>query len=305
MSLKQKTLFGHLLFWFLIVIPVILVSNIGWDQLLDVIVVAIMLYGNYFILIPLLIKKPKPSALLTWFFSAILFSFILNTSASYLISAFIPEMSFRTSFFIIALNAMIPGMFAIVLSISARLYYSWFKNNEINKSLVLKKTESELQTMKNDIDIPNMIELLQALEERAIDNPNAVQDDIVYLSDILRYNLYESSEKIVRLEKELNVTQEFLSLYSNISNQSYSITNHCTETEHIKTSLLLKIVEILVKLSKEALALEITEHNQHCYLKIVCSKAINQTLLEDRISTLFPFPLDIMKEKELIYIQLN
>lgn len=167
-------------------------------------------YFNFYVLVPKIIKLNKNGTFLLWFLTFIAFSGILLSSwrtfagviETWDLSILLREvgLNIHTGFYY--------GGIGLILKLS----HDWLKNQEFNESLILEKTDMELQYMKSNINIPFMVDVLDYTEKKAKNAPSEVADPILQLSNVLRYGLYESEEQITSISSELEIIRDYISL---------------------------------------------------------------------------------------------
>lgn len=96
-----------------------------------------------------------------------------------------------------------------------KLSKSWFTVLETQKELEIVKreqVESELSVLKSNINPHFLFNNLNSLY--ALSRKNAVEtpDYILKLSELMRYMIYETQDKLVLLEKEINYITNYLDL---------------------------------------------------------------------------------------------
>lgn len=87
--------------------------------------------------------------------------------------------------------------------------------NEMKKKLKeeqQKNTEAELSWLKNQLNPHFLFNTLNNISGLIQINPDAAQDSIAKLSDLLRYTLYESNRKYVSVREEIEFMQNYIDL---------------------------------------------------------------------------------------------
>lgn len=167
-------------------------------------------YFNFYVLVPRIIKLNKNGTFLLWFVTFIAISGVLLSSWR-TFAGVIEVWDLTILLKETALNIH-TGFYYGGVSLVLKLSHDWLKNQEFNESLILKKTNIELQYMKSNINIPFMVNVLDVSEEKAKEEPAQVADSILQLSNVLRYGLYEAEEQVTTVSAELEVINDYLSL---------------------------------------------------------------------------------------------
>lgn len=87
--------------------------------------------------------------------------------------------------------------------------------------------QTELKLLKSQINPHFLFNALNNIYALSVIDSNQTQQSISYLSNMLRYVLYECDEKLVPLKKEIAYINDFIKLYSLKSSKPYNI-----ETEY-------------------------------------------------------------------------
>jgi two-component system LytT family sensor kinase len=126
--------------------------------------------------------------------------------------------------------------------------FAWdnLKKESRLKQLEKEKAESELQLLKLQLNPHFLFNNLNNLFAYAQESSPKTPEIILQLSSIMRYMLYESREKFVPLEKELNYLKDFIRLQElqleNRGRVEFSVTG-TTEGKRIAPLLLIPFVE--------------------------------------------------------------
>jgi len=167
-------------------------------------------YFNYFFLVPKIIKLNNKATFLWWFIIYVGISgIILSSWRTY--SGVVGTWDFYTLLEQIAYNIHITFYYGGI-GITLRLASDWLDNQEFNESLIIKKTEMQLQFMKSNINIPFMVDVLNSAKKEAEIEPEEVSDPILQLSNVLRYGLYESEGDSIPIRNELEVIEDYVNL---------------------------------------------------------------------------------------------
>ncbi|WPR71931.1 sensor histidine kinase [Flavobacterium sp. NG2] len=95
------------------------------------------------------------------------------------------------------------------------------------EDLILSKSETmetELKFLKSQINPHFLFNSLNNIYALSAIDPQKTQDSILYLSDMLRYVLYECEKPMVAIEKEVTYIEDFIKLFELKSSKSYPIT---------------------------------------------------------------------------------
>lgn len=103
----------------------------------------------------------------------------------------------------------------MALSTLLHLSKSWFELNEKKKAinrLEREKLDAELLSLKSQINPHFLFNSLNNLYSLSLDQDKRLPDLLLRLSDNLRYMLYESGDKFVPLQKEIQFLENYIDL---------------------------------------------------------------------------------------------
>ena len=266
-------------------------------------------YLHYYYLVPKLIKAPTLKAISIWFLIFILITLSRKQIAYYTIWNYIvplgwAELSTPYDFYM----NLKGGLFGIIRNsagiLGVALGSRYILNQDKSKELEIEKIQNELSTLKNQIDIPETINILSKLEQKAKSKPESIQDEIIELSNVLRYHLYSKEGEVI-LSKELGIVQNQLDLYNKLNHSSVAISLEIDD-RIIKTGILSKAVgEVLKHTQKVNSVLEINGIQKDTFLKISDGDSVFLSNLRNRIENMFSKQVDIQNTTQTIIIKLN
>lgn len=115
-----------------------------------------------------------------------------------------------------SLGFILPSAMAITyttaITMSLKLVKHWYENERLAKDLEKLNTETELKYLKSQINPHFLFNSLNSIYALSLKKSDLTPELILKLSDILRYILYEGSEKKVSLAQEVKYLQSFLEL---------------------------------------------------------------------------------------------
>jgi len=148
--------------------------------------------------------------------------------------------------------------------------YSWNTNRQVTQ-LQLEKKQAELQVLKNQLSPHFLFNTLNSFYADLYDTQPKVANDILKLSEMLRYVTYENENDMVLLKDEIEFVQHYIDLLKRRFDDTISVTFLYPETSlayRIPSLLLIHFVENAFKhgvLQDEATPVVInltTENNQ-------------------------------------------
>jgi len=99
-----------------------------------------------------------------------------------------------------------------MLSTAVKISNDWWWDQKEKKELLRRNMESELNFLKSQINPHFLFNVLNSIYALSLKKSDQTPEIILKLSEIMRYMLYESNEKTVLLEREIENIQNYLDL---------------------------------------------------------------------------------------------
>ncbi|MDD3062294.1 MAG: histidine kinase [Massilibacteroides sp.] len=100
----------------------------------------------------------------------------------------------------------------VILSVAIRMTASWFEMEGIRKDLEKNRAEAELKNLKSQLNPHFLFNTLNNIYSLIAISPEQAQETIHELSRLLRYVLYESSQTLVSVGKEMDFVRNYIEL---------------------------------------------------------------------------------------------
>ncbi|MBK9271082.1 MAG: histidine kinase [Saprospiraceae bacterium] len=94
----------------------------------------------------------------------------------------------------------------------SKLLYDNYRLKQVTQQLLLEKKEAELNYLKSQTNPHFLFNTLNNIYSLAIEKSDQTQESILRLSSILRFMLYETSEKFISLEQEIAIVNDYIAL---------------------------------------------------------------------------------------------
>ena len=195
----------HILFWMLFVfVSLFLFSDFYWKanpflQYLSLLV--ILVYVNYFWLLPFFVKK-KLYAVYIFLFAII--SFLATLLYCYTFA------QCGCTIFKCLSDYLWQSLVPLIFFSFVWMLYRFLDEQEKVEAIKKQHTEMELKFLKSQIDPHVLFNNLNTIYSYAIEKPKEVPDMVLMLSDNLKHVLYESNSKTVSLEKEIQFIDNYI-----------------------------------------------------------------------------------------------
>lgn len=109
-------------------------------------------------------------------------------------------------------NGLVYPLTVSTFAIGIKMSKGWYLKQKENEQLLEQKIKKEIQLLKSQIHPRFIFHSLNAVYNDTLAGFEKSPAMLLKLSDLLSYLLYESSEEAVPLEKELNMTEDYLGL---------------------------------------------------------------------------------------------
>jgi hypothetical protein len=176
----------------------------------------VVYFLNFYVLGPYLFFKRR-----YWLFGLCNFVIILGLNSQFFFLYFhrnnipnMPEMSpnmwigfFSGFLMFLVLNCMVAS-----IAIGIRHFIRTRQIKQQLKDEKAKNTEAELAWLKNQINPHFLFNTLNNISSLTQIDPDAAQDAIAQLSDLLRYAMYETNKKMVPIQGEVEFMRNYISL---------------------------------------------------------------------------------------------
>jgi len=169
-------------------------------------------------------------------------------------------------------------LFFILLPGTVRSLYRAYENGRDNELARRKQTESELQLLKAQLNPHFLFNVLNSIYALTLRKSDLAPDVVLKLSDILRYLLYDSNQKEMPLQKEIQVMNDYIDLERIRISPSHRITVQAEVDNgayQLAPGVLLTIVENAVKHGLDSVAengyIDIIIKARHGVLEFSCS----------------------------------
>lgn len=168
----------------------------------------------------------------------------------------------------------------ISISIIIRILSEYFNNQQHKLFVESERVTAELNYLRKQTNPHFLFNSLNSIYSLAHKKSDLVPDAIVTLSELMRYMLYETDNKTVLLEKEINYIQNYIELQklrlNNIENIYVNIHGE-TKNKFIEPLLLISFIENAFKYGTDY------RGNTHVKIKIKIEENILDFWVENRI----------------------
>ncbi|MBO6516865.1 MAG: histidine kinase [Bacteroidia bacterium] len=173
----------------------------------------LMVYFNMYFLFSRLFKQRQyisyvVSVVLTVLLASLIWAMALNSLS--IITNHAPLRDIWSVRFFTACFASITYSLAITMSL--KMVKQWYERERVAENLERINMETELKYLKTQINPHFLFNSLNSLYALTLQKSEKAPELVLKLSEILRYVLYDGSERWVSLEKEISYLQSYLDL---------------------------------------------------------------------------------------------
>ncbi len=170
----------------------------------------ILVYTNMYLLVPKFLFKNKHTTYGLSVLVIIVISVIIRRCGGYF---FVPSVRLDPNKEDVGI---LPFSFIIIILISAsaaiKLFQQWMLDVQLIHKLKQAKTNAELEQLKNQINPHFLFNMLNNANVLTKKDPDKASQVLIKLSDLLRYQLYDSTREKVFLTSDIHFLEDFLNL---------------------------------------------------------------------------------------------
>ncbi|WP_282081114.1 sensor histidine kinase [Aquimarina algiphila] len=220
--MKIKSIWFHIGFWIIYtaIFTVVEASYKGKYtealafELMNMPMRLIVVYFNYFVLLPRFLLQGKTAKYFTYTLLTLIVAGFIQRLANYKIlsmfysdlydfGVWLPYKFLQTSMIIAS---------PLILIIGISVIWKVAELQKRAKTLENEKLQSELKYLKSQINPHFLFNTLNNIYGLSLENSEKTPELILKLSDFLSFSLYESTQKFILLEKEINLLNDFIDL---------------------------------------------------------------------------------------------
>jgi len=222
------------------------------------------------------------------------------------------------------------GIFHLIFSFLGFLYcfqFEYLKSEKAKQELLKETHQTELKYLKAQLNPHFLFNGINSVYHLIGANNELAKESLLQFSDLLRYQLYESSDTFIALEKELNYVQQYIKLEElrkgTDINLNYAL-DFDNEALKIAPLLLTPFIENAFKYvsnnndaSENKIVISITENHKTLNLKVENTfdiqyqtntvGGVGLTNVKRRLALLYPesYQLNISKENDAFLVDLK
>ncbi|SDG15467.1 sensor histidine kinase [Chitinophaga filiformis] len=171
--------------------------------------IILLAYGNMYFFVPKFLFRNKYLSYGLFLLSGMVLSYYAHeVFADSFERDLLPNEDDDINFFTFSFMTLV----LIVASAAVKFFQRWISDARLIHDLELANANGELEQLKNQINPHFLFNMLNNANVLIEDDPKKASQVLVKLSDLLRYQLYDSSREKVLLTSEIHFLEDFLNL---------------------------------------------------------------------------------------------
>jgi len=215
----QKGLLYHIFFWVIFFLFLVVYGNraesLGTEILhksIRILFYIGIVYGNLFILFPRYLKNNRLFTYLILLIALVILATPIEVLLHYYLfnhenKAFEDVFNFQSNS-----NFFLGSFFVGFSSSIYKIINDWMEHQRVRVELQRQNLTSELKYLKTQINPHFFFNTLNSLYALTLKKSDKAPEIVLKLSDMMRYMLYESNERMISLTQEINYIENYLDL---------------------------------------------------------------------------------------------
>jgi sensor histidine kinase YesM len=180
-----------------------------YSRLVTLSQILLLAYSNMYYFVPKFLFRSRYVTYCIFVFAGMVASSAIHRLSAYSFSDYLlPNEQDTVNFFIFSFMSLI----LIVASAAIKLFQQWVENMQRINHLEQANIKAELEQLKNQINPHFLFNMLNNANVLTKKDPDKASEVLVKLSDLLRYQLYDSSREKVLLTSDIHFLHDFLNL---------------------------------------------------------------------------------------------
>lgn len=180
-----------------------------YNRMLIFFQILLLSYVNMYVWVPRYLFKNKYAIYGLWIFVYIIYwLFVHRLAAHFFKPDLLPNQEDNINFLSLTFVVIVLS----IASASIKLFQQWIKNIQRINELENSKIISELEQLKNQINPHFLFNMLNNANVLTKKDPEKASQVLMKLSDLLRYQLYDSARDYVFLTSDIRFLEDFLNL---------------------------------------------------------------------------------------------
>jgi len=171
-----------------------------------------LFYLNMYQLVPKLLLKNRYTQYALSILTLVLIAFLFFLGGKYLLQSYFTLPNNKRSDVLVFFNFVFIFCILIAASAAVKIFQRWIIDSQRINELEKITIQSELEQLKNQINPHFLFNMLNNANVLAQKDPEKASQVLTKLSDLLRYQLYDSTRSKVLLTADIHFLTDFLNL---------------------------------------------------------------------------------------------
>jgi sensor histidine kinase YesM len=181
----------------------------SYNRIVIFLQIILLAYSNMYFFVPKFLFRKKYVSYSLYVLSGMILSFFVHQIAAYYFRPYLlPYQDDDINFFTFSFMVMV----LIIASASVKLFQQWIMDAQLINELERTNAQTELEQLKNQINPHFLFNMLNNANVLTQKDPEKASQVLVRLSDLLRYQLYDSAREKVLLTSDIHFLEDFLNL---------------------------------------------------------------------------------------------
>lgn len=189
---------------------------LGWQLIMNLCYTPLDMFAVYITLYALLpgILNRKRIVINSLLYIGLLVSIagISNFLEEHVITFIPQELVERNTIIIEYFRSVMMLNMIIGVAVGIKLAVLWYQEQLKNQEITKRQAQTELAQLREQLNPHFLFNTLNNIDTLVLQDPGKASETLIRLSDILRYSIYEASENLVALDKELEYLENYVSL---------------------------------------------------------------------------------------------
>jgi sensor histidine kinase YesM len=214
--------FYHFMFWVVLIClfgfvlgnnPDVTYRESFTGVVLQALAYAVMVYLNLLVLIPRYLQTRNYAQYLSLLLLSLVLTVPLHAAADRLAHDInYPEVSYPSTYIETLLRSSINMLVMLALTTALKFSRKWFKDQQEKQDLEREKLQAELKYLKAQINPHFLFNTLNNLYALTLKKSDEAPEMVLKLSEMMRYMLHDSNERMVPLAAEISYIKNYIDL---------------------------------------------------------------------------------------------
>lgn len=181
-----------------------------YSRIIAIMMLLVLVYGNMYFLVPRFLFKGRYKIYCLSILGIAIIAALIRNSSEYFYTQDVQLDSFNGNENVYSFSLII--IMVVLASSAIKLFQQWITHMQLINEFKQTQTNAELVQLKNQINPHFLFNMLNNANVLTKKDPEKASQLLVKLSDLLRYQLYDSARDNVLLTSDIHFLEDFLNL---------------------------------------------------------------------------------------------